>query len=100
MRYSPNAERDLNDIWAVCAENRSAEAATRLIKGIVDSLQTTLVVFPNGGRARPELGRSIRSFPVPPYVALYRVIGRRVEIVRVLHGHRDIQRALLSLLIA
>ncbi len=100
MRFSLHAERDLDDIWLSCAKNRSPETATVLLDRIVSTLQATLAAFPNGGRARPELGKSVRSFPLPPYTALYRVVGRRVEIIRVLHGHRDLQHALLSLLVA
>ncbi len=45
------------------------------------------------GRSRDELAAGIRSFPTGNYIVLYRVVGENVEIVRVLHGRRDIERA-------
>jgi len=42
------------------------------------------------GRARPELGHGLRSFVVGQYVVFYRPSTKGIEIVRVLHGARDI----------
>jgi toxin ParE1/3/4 len=42
------------------------------------------------GRERPELAPRLRSFPAGRYVLFYRPIGGGIEIVRVLHGSRDI----------
>jgi toxin ParE1/3/4 len=49
-----------------------------------------LAGHPNLGRSRDELEEGIRSFPVGKYVIFYRVIPAGVEIVRVLHGSRDL----------
>ncbi len=43
------------------------------------------------GRARPELPSGLRSFPVGNYLILYRPTDYGVEIVRVVHGSRDIE---------
>lgn len=43
------------------------------------------------GRRRPELRPDLRSFPVPPHVIYFRFDGRMVEILRILHGKRDIR---------
>jgi toxin ParE1/3/4 len=43
------------------------------------------------GRAREELLPGIRSFPFERYVVFYRVVKKTVEIVRLLHGARDIE---------
>lgn len=45
---------------------------------------------PKAGRERPDLAPRLRSFPVARYVLFYRPIDDGVEIVRVLHGSRDI----------
>ena len=42
------------------------------------------------GRARPELGSDLRSFPVGRYVEFYRPWAGSLEVVRVLHGARAI----------
>ena len=47
---------------------------------------------PGLGRARDELRPGLRSFAHGSYVILYRRAAGGVEIVRVLHGARDIPR--------
>ncbi len=42
------------------------------------------------GRPRDELAEGLRSFSVGRYVMFYRAIPEGVEIVRVLHGARDL----------
>ncbi|WP_245311401.1 type II toxin-antitoxin system RelE/ParE family toxin [Bradyrhizobium pachyrhizi] len=64
-------------------------AADRLLDRIGNAFQT-LAENPRAGRQRSELGRSIRSFPVGNYVLFYEAFPNGVEIVRVLHGARDI----------
>lgn len=45
---------------------------------------------PNMGRGRDELTEGLRSLPVGRYVIFYRHIPGGVEIIRVLHGSRDL----------
>ena len=42
------------------------------------------------GRGRPEFGRDIRSFPAGNCAIFYRPTDDGVEIIRVIHGARDI----------
>jgi toxin ParE1/3/4 len=42
------------------------------------------------GRAREELASELRSFPVRRYVVFYRPLVDGIEVVRVLHGARDV----------
>lgn len=42
------------------------------------------------GRLRGELATGLRSFPVGRYVIFYRALSNGIEIVRVLHGARDL----------
>ena len=100
IHYAEPAQHDLRQIWVACAEHSGASVADALIDRIQETLSRTIGVFPGSGRSRPELGRTMRSFPVIPYVAFYRVKRRRVEIFRILHGHRDIRPPLISLLVA
>ena len=46
---------------------------------------------PRIGRSREELAPELRSFSFLNYVIFYRPIDAGVEIVRVLHGSRDIE---------
>jgi toxin ParE1/3/4 len=98
MRYKAEAESDLNRIWYESAMRFGVSKADALIDRIDRTLQQTIGMFPSAGRARPELGSDVRSYPVVPYVAFYRVAEKRVEVLRVLHSHRDIKEPLMSLL--
>jgi toxin ParE1/3/4 len=85
----PRALTDLAEIWAYIAED-SPERADAFADLLTTKLQA-LARRPGIGRLRPELAGDLRSFPVGRYVIFYLAISRRVEIVRVLHGSRDIE---------
>ena len=57
---------------------------------LVATLTTTLSTAPFAGRTRDEFGLGLRSFPVESYIAFYRVRDEVVEIVRIIHGARDL----------
>lgn len=42
------------------------------------------------GRRRDDLINGMRSFPYQAYIIFYRITDTTVQIVRVLHGARDI----------
>ena len=42
------------------------------------------------GRNRPDLAPELRSFPVDNYIIFYRPISEGIQVIRVLHGARDI----------
>jgi toxin ParE1/3/4 len=82
------AERDLDDIWLHIASD-NPQAADQLIDALV--AQARLVATqPNMGRARPELAPEIRSFVEKNYILFYRPVSNGIELVRVLHGARDL----------
>ncbi|WP_092229249.1 type II toxin-antitoxin system RelE/ParE family toxin [Bradyrhizobium sp. Gha] len=87
----PRVETDLEEIWLFIASD-NITAADRLIDRIGNTFQM-LAENPQAGRQRPELGRSIRSFAVGNYVVFYEAFPNGAEIVRVLHGARDIAPA-------
>jgi len=90
----PRALADLAEIWAHIAADspRQADAfAARIHREF-----QALAQHPNGGHERPELLAGLRSMPVGRYVIFYvpRSYGRRsrrIEVVRVLHGSRDLK---------
>ena len=49
-----------------------------------------LAESPGIGRLRPELAPGLRASPVEDYLLFYRQAATGIEIVRVLHGARDI----------
>lgn len=82
------AESDLEEILAYLDE-RSPAAADRLAAALEQRCQL-LGQLPEMGRPRDELAPGLRSIAVERYVVFYRVAHRAVEILRVLHGARDI----------
>jgi toxin ParE1/3/4 len=85
------AEADLTDIWVFVARD-DLQAANRLLDQIYEKCRL-LSRSPKVGRKRPELNRSIRTFPVGNYVIFYREGATGIEVARVLHGRRDIPSA-------
>jgi toxin ParE1/3/4 len=90
MIYSPAADTDLWQILLYIAEDNE-NAAFRLIETI-DGKCRLLSEFPGLGMARPELSPDLRSFPAGNYLILYRPISIGIEVVRVVHGARDLRK--------
>jgi toxin ParE1/3/4 len=84
----PQAEADLIEIWTYIAQD-SLTRADKLLDEI-DEKSQILAHSPLIGKARDELGPKIRSFPIGNYVLFYQPIEDGIEIIRVLHGARDI----------
>jgi toxin ParE1/3/4 len=88
----PRAKADLSEIWEFIADD-SDDQADAFIDLIDQKFQ--LLAQQNGlGRRRDELAEGLRSFSVGRYVIFYLPIPGGVQIVRVLHGARDIEAAL------
>jgi toxin ParE1/3/4 len=90
-----SAARDLQRIarW-IARDNPSAATAvvTRIDKQI-----RLLVEFPELGVARPELASGLRALVVDRFIIADLHDGARVEVVRIVHGARDLPRALKGL---
>ena len=84
----PHAEADILEIWGYIAED-SVVAADRW----VDKLDEKFALWatqPMMGRARDELSPGIRSLAFGRYVVFFQPLPDGVDVVRVLHGSRDI----------
>jgi toxin ParE1/3/4 len=92
IRRLPRAIRDVDDIWLHIAADDPA-AATRMVERLAAGV-ARLADFPESGRARPEIGAGARSVVVGRYLVLYRINGEFVDIVRVIHGAREIMELL------
>ena len=88
LLISVPAQADLHKVWNTIAEH-DLGAADRMLDLLLERANL-LADFPNAGRARPELGRALRSLAVDPYVILYRPEERGVAVVRVIHTAQDI----------
>jgi toxin ParE1/3/4 len=89
VRRTPRARQDLIDIWAYIAADNE-RVADRLLDRIDEALNR-LIDFPELGRQRPELAKSIRSLPVGRYVIFYRPVSKGIEVVRVLSSFMDVE---------
>jgi toxin ParE1/3/4 len=88
-RLSAAAQGDLQDRWFHIAQD-NVQAADRLL----DSIEKRLVMLakhPHSGRRCDELGPNLHRFPVGSCVIFYRIQPKHIEIVRILHGARDIE---------
>ncbi|HSU05035.1 MAG TPA: type II toxin-antitoxin system RelE/ParE family toxin [Acetobacteraceae bacterium] len=93
-RRAPEADKDLDEIWYhIAKESNSVSLADRVVDRITDRL-LLLALHPRLGRRRDELRAGLRSFPVRPYLIIYRIANGDVLILRVLHGRRDIDSIL------
>ena len=90
LKVTATAQRDLLEIWSFI-EPDNANAADKLLTTITKQFDK-LLRFPELGRQRNELVRHLRSVAVKNYVIFYQLTDKYVEIVRVLHGARDIKR--------
>ena len=81
---------DLAEIWEYIAED-SETRADEFIETI-DSKFHELAASPRIGRLRDELYPGLMSFPVGRYLLYYTIITGGIEVIRVLHGARDIEK--------
>ncbi len=84
----PEAENDIEEIWLYIAQD-NVDNADKLLDEIEETSRK-LAQFINMGRNRDELHAGLKSFPVGKYVIYYLPISGGLEIVRILHGMRDI----------
>jgi toxin ParE1/3/4 len=89
LRISPRAREDLIEIWSYIADD-SVTNADAFIDRLYETMES-LGRNPGSGRQREELALGIQSFPFGRYLIFYRALTNSVEIVRVLHGARDIE---------
>jgi toxin ParE1/3/4 len=92
LRFTESAERDLMDIGNFIARDSPANAAQFITR--LEELCQLLAAHPLLGRSRDELVPELRSLAYGRYVIFYRAGADGAEIVRVLHGARDIRRVL------
>lgn len=83
------AEDDLIAIWLHIA--RDSEAAADRLFDRIERRWQQLATYPLSGASRDDIAPGIRHLVVGNYLTLYRVGSDAIEILRVLHGHRNIE---------
>ena len=91
IEVSRQAKADIRMIGEAIALSKQ-DAALRFLDTLYSKFQM-LEAYPRLTRPRGDLGPGVRQFPVGNYLVFYRPISDGVEILRVLHGRRDIKRA-------
>ena len=90
VRRTVSSLTDYRAIWDYVAED-NPDAADRLLRTL-DAKVSFLSDFPHAGRWRPELRPRLRSFPVGNTSSFYGPLRGGIELIRVLHGARDVRR--------
>jgi antitoxin ParD1/3/4/toxin ParE1/3/4 len=90
---TPAAEGDIVGLLDYI-EQDNPSAATRVREALVDAMRL-LAEHPGIGHTRADLADElVRFWPVFSYLVIYRPGRNPIEIVRVLHGKRDVRRLL------
>lgn len=87
IRWSREAAEDIERIGRRIQQDKPTAARSvvlTLYRGI-----TELRTFPNRGRGGRIEGTRELVFPSLPYIAVYRVRGEAVEVVRIYHAAQD-----------
>ena len=92
LRLTAIAERDLISIWHYIARD-NLQAADMLLDDL-GAASRNLEQFPSLGPSREDLGVGVRYLPCRTYLILYRQIHDGIEVIRYLHGDRDLYGAL------
>ncbi len=89
-RITPDAQRDIDQIWDyVGLENDNPVAADALM-GKFERQFVLLAAHPRLGVAREDLAENLRMFPIQNYVLLYLPTNSGIDVVQIIHSARDI----------
>ena len=84
--WARRARRDLHEIGDFIARDKP-EAAARWVNRIIDAVEH-VAVFPNSGRAVPEIGRDdIREIILEDYRIVCQIYDDRIIVLTVFEGH-------------
>ncbi len=90
LKRTKRANQDLVSIWRHFAQDNRT-AADKQLEAIERKCQL-LLRYPKIGRSREDVRQGSRTFPCDDYIILYRETSEGIEIVRVVHGARDLRR--------
>lgn len=86
------AEEDLIEVWMHIARD-DPHAADRVLDAL-ERRTMLLARHPEIGRERPDIAPGVRYLVSGNYLILYRIGEDRVEIVRYVHGRRDLNEVI------
>ena len=85
----PRALQDLDEIWDYIALD-NPDAADQFVEMIEEKCHL-LAQFPKIGTSCESLHPALRYLPVGKYLLFYLPLDGGIEVVRVLHGARDVE---------
>ena len=85
---TPEAEKDLEDIWLYSYETWSEHQANRYIDILEDTF-VRLSYMPEQARELLDFDPPVRIFPSAKHIIIYRIAGRAIVIIRVLGARQD-----------
>lgn len=86
--YLPSADEDVLEIFLTIALDNEP-AAHRFVERLKKAI-SRLADFPESAPAREDIVPGLRGLSFAGYVALYRIVEGEVQIVRIVHGMRDL----------
>lgn len=93
---TPAADADIEEIWQYVAANSGSPRADTLEDELHAAMER-LGEMPGIGHLRHDLAdEALRFLGVHKFLIIYRPDTRPVQIIRVLHGARDVQAILSS----
>lgn len=96
FKLSSEAASDIREIWLYVA-NDNLKAARRVRLDIWEACRR-IAEFPRLGHKREDITtKPVLFWPAGPYLIVYNPEPRPIEIVRVLHGGRDLPVILTDL---
>lgn len=91
LRYASAANQDVADIARYIADAAGDRAPGDGFARQLKEQCAKLAALPGQlGRVRTDLGPDIRSFPFRGYVLVFRYTTESLDVLRILHGHRDV----------
>lgn len=85
---TPEALKDLEDIWLYSYETWSENQANRYIEILEDTF-VRLSYMPEQARELLDFDPPVRIFPSAKHILIYRIAGRAIVIIRVLGARQD-----------
>jgi toxin ParE1/3/4 len=90
------ADADLEELWQYIAHNSSPAAADRLEDELHVAMHR-LAGMPRIGHVRSDVAdEALRFFSVHKFLIVYRALDDHLQVIRVLHGARDVGAVLAT----
>ena len=79
------------DLLKIVDEMGDDNPATTELTSAIEARCRLVAEFPDSGRSREDLAPGLRSVLVDPYIVFYLSAADHIQIIRILHGRRDIR---------